>query len=236
MPVGQTACRSVAVAILGVLAVAVGGVGIATAANGGTLVLGHSNAATKTTTLTDSRGTPLSLRAKSGKPALTINTTAKIPHLNADLLDGLSSASLATSGSGVASPSGQTHKYVVPLPAFRTTNPGALVASTAPLSAGTYYVMATAWFLNGNTDGSVCDITVNGSAHILQYGGGVEATGADSATEVAPVKVKKGQVVGEYCFDNSANANGEVNSVLNAGITAIKLRTAKTGRLGKPQA
>ena len=68
--------------------------GTAEAASGGGFLLGRGNSATTTTSLSDSHGVPLSLAAKNGQPALRVNTTAKVPHLNSDLLDGLDSLQL----------------------------------------------------------------------------------------------------------------------------------------------
>lgn len=81
-------------ALLAIAAVAVIGTGIADAATGGTLILGRGNTETTTAVLTNTKGTPLSLRAPSGKAPLSVNTKVKVPNLNADLLDGLDSTQL----------------------------------------------------------------------------------------------------------------------------------------------
>lgn len=70
-----------------------GGIGVTVAATGGTFLLGKSNSASTTTSLTNSQGTALSLSSKSGTPPLKVNNTTKATNLNADLLDGLSSSS-----------------------------------------------------------------------------------------------------------------------------------------------
>jgi len=73
--------------------------GTAAAATGGTFVLGRSNAETSTATVSNSRGTPLSLKASSGHAPLSVNSSVRVPRLNADLLDGLhSSAFLRAEG------------------------------------------------------------------------------------------------------------------------------------------
>ena len=74
-------------------AVAVAGGG-AVAATGGKFILGQSNTAGGTTTLTAKHGSALSLRS-TGAPALKVNNTRRVPNLNADRLDGLSSTSFA---------------------------------------------------------------------------------------------------------------------------------------------
>jgi hypothetical protein len=76
-----------------VFAVAVAGGG-AVAATGGKFILGQSNTAGGTSTLTAKHGSALSLRS-TGAPALKVNTSRLVPNLNADRLDGLSSTSFA---------------------------------------------------------------------------------------------------------------------------------------------
>jgi len=79
-----------------VTALTLGG-GTAYAANGGSFLLGRSNTATTATTLTNTAGTPLSLKARTGYPPLAVSSTKTVPSLSADLLDGLTSASFLRS-------------------------------------------------------------------------------------------------------------------------------------------
>jgi hypothetical protein len=88
----RTAAPFAAGAIFAVLV----GTGTAYAATGGNFHLGKSNTAKKTTTITAKRGPALSLNSKKG-PALKVNSKSRVARLNADLLDGLSSASFARS-------------------------------------------------------------------------------------------------------------------------------------------
>ena len=71
------------------------GTGTAYAANGGSFVLGGNNYESREASLNNSNGTALTLRSKSGTPSLKVNRTTKVPNLNADLVDGLSSADIA---------------------------------------------------------------------------------------------------------------------------------------------
>lgn len=73
--------------------------GTAVAATGGAFVLGRANSASSTTSLSNGGGTALALGGGLGRPALTVNNTAKIPRLNADLLDGVDSTLFARSSS-----------------------------------------------------------------------------------------------------------------------------------------
>lgn len=81
----------------GAIAALVLGSGSAFAATGGKFILGHSNSAGATSTLTSSHGPALSLKASGA--ALKVSNGSKITNLNADNLDGLDSTSFArTSG------------------------------------------------------------------------------------------------------------------------------------------
>ncbi len=69
--------------------------GAALASNGHAWLLGAGNTETKTTTVTNSAGTPLSLHAKSGYAPLAVNSSKTVTKLSSDYLDGLSSGSFA---------------------------------------------------------------------------------------------------------------------------------------------
>jgi hypothetical protein len=77
------------VTTLGVLTSLVLGSGVAAAATDGEFWLGRVNRTTHTTTLADTTGTPLSLRAPRGTAPLAVNSPVRVRNLNADLLDGL---------------------------------------------------------------------------------------------------------------------------------------------------
>ncbi len=79
----------------GALVVLVLGTGTAYAATGGDFKLGRANAAGRATTLTAPNGTALSLQSRAGFPSLRVNRQARVPNLNADLLDGVNSTSFA---------------------------------------------------------------------------------------------------------------------------------------------
>ena len=71
------------------------GSGTAVAATGGKFILGHSNTETRPSTLSNSKGTALTLKSKAGSPALRVGSSVKVPLLNSDRLDGLDSSSFA---------------------------------------------------------------------------------------------------------------------------------------------
>ncbi|HET8561005.1 MAG TPA: hypothetical protein VFL69_10835 [Marmoricola sp.] len=80
---------------MGAITALVLGSGTAYAATGGKFILGHANSASKTSTLTNTRGTALALDSKAGTPPLKVNRSVKVPNLNADKLDGKSSSAFA---------------------------------------------------------------------------------------------------------------------------------------------
>ncbi|MCW2854742.1 MAG: hypothetical protein JWR52_357 [Marmoricola sp.] len=86
---------------IGAVAALVLGSGTAYAATGGKFILGSSNTATKTTILTNSRGTALSLKSKAGTASLAVNSPTKVTNLNADRLDNLDSTSFALASGNV---------------------------------------------------------------------------------------------------------------------------------------
>ena len=79
----------------GALCVLVLGSGTAVAATGGRFILGRGNTASTTSTLTNTRGTALSLAAPAGRAPLAVSNGTKVARLNADTVDGLSSESFA---------------------------------------------------------------------------------------------------------------------------------------------
>lgn len=62
--------------------------GTAVAATGGSFLLGKSNTATSITSLTNTKGTALSLSSSSGTPPLRVSNSVQVPKLNASELGG----------------------------------------------------------------------------------------------------------------------------------------------------
>lgn len=72
------------------------GSGTAFAATGGKFILGQSNTAGATSTLTNKNGTALALNSRAGTAPLKVNSGTKVARLNADSLDGKDSAAFAS--------------------------------------------------------------------------------------------------------------------------------------------
>lgn len=81
----------------GAVAALVIGSGSAYAATGGKFILGYSNSAGATSTLSNANGTALYLKSKAGTPSLKVNSSTKVPYLNSDSLDGLDQSAFARS-------------------------------------------------------------------------------------------------------------------------------------------
>src|SRR5690349_3413930 len=81
--------------------IVVAGSGIGYASNGNPFLLGRSNTESSKATLTNTTGTPLSLKAPAGKAPLQVNTGVKVTNLNADSIDGLDSSLLQRKGTVV---------------------------------------------------------------------------------------------------------------------------------------
>ncbi len=66
--------------------------GTAVAATGGDFLLGKSNTATAVSTLTNTKGTALSLSSSSTAPPLKVSNSVQVPDLNASKLGGLTAS------------------------------------------------------------------------------------------------------------------------------------------------
>jgi hypothetical protein len=71
--------------------------GTATAATGGSFILGGKNAARDISVLQRPAGSPLSLRSGNGAAPLKVSSTARVPRLNADTVDGVHASTLLRS-------------------------------------------------------------------------------------------------------------------------------------------
>jgi hypothetical protein len=228
MKARQLAGRSAAVIAVGALCLAAGGIGIAAATNGGSLVLGGSNAETRTTMLKNTGGIPLSLLAKKGAAPLAVNSKKLVKNLNASELGGLTAAQLKTTGSAaqmLTTFNSSTPNQVI-LPELASSTPPfvwnpVMIVSTAKLAAGSYLVTATA--TGGEAACWVGTAAGPSAAHQL----GLAQEGSSAVTQV--VKVSKGQRINEYCSDISTSQTG---TIVGAGITALRVSSVSVGKTG----
>jgi hypothetical protein len=96
--------RPSAATVISLIALAFAMGGTAVAATGGIFILGKANTATSTTSLTNSKGTALSLSSTSTTPPLTVGNSVQVRKLNASELDGkASSAFLLANGTAANS-------------------------------------------------------------------------------------------------------------------------------------
>jgi hypothetical protein len=187
-----------AVGAIGLLSLTIAGAGIAAAANGGSLILGHSNTATATTTLRDSHGTPLSLVGKASAPPLKVSSAKQVNHLNASLLGGESAAQLATHGSGAQLPDPLTYSEALTTDHSASTK----IAATSELSAGTYFVSASAEVRESSTAGDFCFVGKRANATGGLQFSATQSTGDSELGESLVVTLSSPATLGEYCGTN----------------------------------
>ncbi|WP_395691997.1 hypothetical protein [Nocardioides sp.] len=105
------------------------------AAGGPSVLLGKSNTASKTTTITAKNGPAVSLRSKPSVPSLAVSSKRLVPRLNADMLDGAHLAQISPT----------TYRQTLNLPVGSASVPDGTMAyrATTRLPAGTYRVRMT---------------------------------------------------------------------------------------------
>ena len=205
--------RSVSPAAVAVtVSLLIGGAGFADAATGGTLILGKANNEASTTSLSNSKGTPLALSAPAGKAPLAVNRNVMVKHLNAQYLGGQTVTGLAeTGGVGFTAPGTNT-----PISSSGPVE----VASTGTLPAGTYYVTATAnLYVNAGDLYGWCWIA-KATAPKRQYNEAIGEAGSYALAETAAVTVTAGDALNEECLTSGTSG---YSKAIDAGITAIRV-------------
>jgi hypothetical protein len=194
--------------VVAVLALVVSLTGTAYAAGGGSLLLGHHNKATKTTSLTSKgKGPALSVKAKrgpaasfrggSGQPPFTVGSSTKVPGLDADQLDGLDASAFARadqSVSAVVSGSGtSTANSVLTTLAVNQVSydPSGMRTTAAPnyLTAprtGTYVFSTSVGWTANATGFRRVDLDINDTAS-MAYAVAPPNTGAQLAQNVVGI-------------------------------------------------
>jgi hypothetical protein len=191
-------------ALVGVGGLLVSGVGVADAATGGNFLLGKSNSASAVTTLTNSKGTPLSLKAKSGSPPLAVNSSKLVPKLNANFLNGLSSAQVQRRVSGSCAATGI--KAIGSTGAVLCSSPDQIVFT----ASGTFTVPAGITHLTG-------DLWGGGGGAGYQLGGG-----GSGAYESVLLTVSPGDVVHVTV---GPGGTGTAGSGTNGGNTTLSINS-----------
>jgi hypothetical protein len=238
MRIGLHITRGVAAGSIATLAAVVGGLGVATAANGGSLMIGHRNSATKTTTLTDRKGTPLTLVGKKSKPPLKVNSSKLVKKLNSAEVGGLTSGELSTGSAaqhlldvskvinatvtGLKLPVGESSGSA-------TTSFPISAVETAPLPAGTYFATATA--VGVATNGALCFLGTSedfpAGAHA--YGTIGDAGNLAEATESQSFVVLKGQRIHEWCVNTDTTSTDGPAIVVGYTINAVRIANPHPG-------
>ncbi|HEY7430124.1 MAG TPA: hypothetical protein VH641_05250 [Streptosporangiaceae bacterium] len=193
------------------LVLVVGGTGGASAATGASFILGKSNTETATASLSNSKGTPLKLSAPAGAAPLAVNRNVMVQHLNSEYTGGYTASQLWTvGGDGFTRPGAQTS----------VDDHGELVATTRDMSAGTYYVTATALLIVASGDGEGYCWIAKGSnpGGAIAYGGENHEQDVNAAATAA-VSVAAGDTLQEWCSTGGTHGS----EAYNAGITAIRV-------------
>ncbi|HEX3823439.1 MAG TPA: hypothetical protein VHV79_03110 [Mycobacteriales bacterium] len=235
MTLANSGIRAASAAVIGVLAIAVGGAGIATAANGGSLVLGSHNSETHTTTLTDHSGTPLALIAKKGKAPFTVNSNGLVKKLNAGELGGLTAGTLSSGttselkysllgllgggglGIGLPEPSGSTS---IPTLHYKS------IFNTKKLAAGIYQVNASV-FGEG-----ICAAGTKPPASIASVENFLLLIDPAPSSLNTVLKAKKGQEIHVYCAGISSDtpSTGLGGIVIGGGMNVQRVQSSITGQ------
>jgi hypothetical protein len=196
-------------------------------------VLGHHNSATKTTTLTDKKGTPLSLVGKTSKPPLKVNSSTLVKHLNAAKVGGFTATQLR--GLGSAATIGNRPDQVfagtgtgveIPMLGGTMENPifhTVAVVRTARLAAGSYLVTANAYGVN-----VACWIETTAALTKPEnlFPLGVFSGNPEAGSATRGIVLSKPAIVSEYCYGTSLTDPG---LVATAGITAVRVGSMLPG-------
>ena len=109
--------------------------GTAVAATGGNFILGKANTATSVTSLTNTKGTALSLSSTATTPSLKVSNSVQVPKLNASELGGIPASGFMQGG---GSTTGKRLAFKGGLNATLVSGPGADLAGICdPSGAGT---------------------------------------------------------------------------------------------------
>jgi hypothetical protein len=197
------------------LALVVGGAGFADAATGGTFILGKANHETATASLSDSKGTPLSLSAPAGVAPLAVNGNALVANLNANYLGGLSATGIQPTG-------GDGFTAINNVTSF--SNTPTVIATTGALPAGTYYVTATTQLTSSFTE--YCYVATGSNPDVkLAFTNSNGSPDFPAAMTVA-ASVTAGDTLQELCY---VPVTGQSGSAGYSGITAIRILSSSTG-------
>jgi hypothetical protein len=201
------------------LALVFGGAGIASATTGPNsptyFILGQSNTETSEAYLNNSNGVPLKLVAPANDAPLRVSNANLVTSLNANYVGGYSAAQVVPYGGAGNLPNGTT----VPIGSANQQ-----VASTGQLSAGTYFVTATAQMgvLSPN-DGGYCYISAGSNPQAEIQQGGTDQTGNIEAAETAAVTLTQPDTLQEWCHASGSSPAPPVSYVYFGAITAMRV-------------
>jgi hypothetical protein len=178
--------------------------GTAVAATGGNFLLGKSNTATAVSSLSNTKGTALSLSSTATTPPLKVSNSVQVPNLNASELGG-HPASGFIQGGGAASDARLTLPFA-PGNQNLIAAPGSVVSAACTAAGGDQLnlsgssatnVTATWW----SKDAISQDTTVNDTVTVFLNG-----AAAIEGTDVIVLQVDAGSSISTYTLTESFNS------------------------------
>lgn len=215
-----------AVSALGIaMALVIGLDYLAFAATGGSFLLGKSNSASTTTSLSrTTNGPTLVLNSKAGQPPLKVNRKVKAVNLNADLLDGREGASMLN----------RPLRWSTPISKPSASN----IEVTLPsVPVGTYQLTASAFIYADTAGGVACYMEVPSTGRTL-YEWFPDSGDFIMPSQVGVVQVPTTQDLKYRCYNNSGTTStwtslgSQPLEITLTRIDAFQSGTPATARIG----
>ncbi len=192
--------------------VVVGGLNVAAyAATGGKFLLGKSNTANRTSTLTKTgNGPALSLKTKASAPPLKVSSSKRVARLNADTVDGKHAKSL------------QTRPSVYELPLIASTNRFTVYVDLNPGVYQVDYSVLANMSAIGATVNCFWNSTFEGSPVTTGYGYGATFSSFSTSNSSTTI-LTSGTADWLECFSDGGNAVIGTSNQAGSQITVTRI-------------
>ena len=194
------------------------------AATGDSLLLGKSNTAAQTTTVTNTgAGAVLTLKSThaSSRPPLKVNSAVKVAKLNADLVDGKGAAQL-----GVRS--------LVYRKAFNLTGVSGFTVTLPNVPAGTYLGAWSGWVYGPASSTHECFLDVSDPSRLaLDSWDPGNGDGFLALTNAGVVKIGSTQDVAARCLGDMGNYTTASGAPIEILLTRVDKVTAKASTVSR---
>lgn len=194
---------------------------VAMAATGRPLVLGTFNKVGATTTVKSAKGPALKLATQPGEPPLKVNRKSKVKKLNADFVDGKTSAELGV----------QTRSYSR---SINLTSVVTFAASTPSIPAGNYLLTLSGVLDFPSNSDVECVASSDGStSNFVDVYTSTDARGFASLNAAGLATLKTSHPIKVECFSSvSGDITSQPLNPLKVAVTSISSLT--TGAIGSP--